>query len=76
MALDAFRPERFDVSQPPAPSATREKVEASVGMSLAVLTAVALVGGVLSIVLATVSSVAERRAEIGLRRALGPDGCT
>ncbi|MFD6816399.1 ATP-binding cassette domain-containing protein [Microbacterium sp. NPDC060132] len=71
VALDAFRPERFDVSQPPAPSATREKVEASVGMSLAVLTAVALVGGVLSIVLATVSSVAERRAEIGLRRALG-----
>lgn len=71
LALDPYEPGRFDVAQPPPPSATRERVEASVSMSLTVLTVVALVGAIGSIILATVNSVAERSAEIGLRRALG-----
>lgn len=71
LALDPYEPSRFDVTQPPAVSDTRERVEASVTMSLTILTGVALIGAIVSIILATISSVAERRTEIGLRRALG-----
>lgn len=71
LAIDPFDPDRLIVQQPADPNALRATIETSVQASLIVLTAVAMLGSIASVTLATLAAVAERRGEIGLRRALG-----
>ncbi len=71
LVLDPFRPERVDVSAPPLADSLRANVEASVALSLALLTIVTGLAAAASVTIATLSAVAERRNEIGLRRATG-----
>jgi len=71
LVLDPIRPERVDVASPPPADSLRANVEASVALSLALLTIVTGLAAAASVTIATLSAVAERRNEIGLRRAIG-----
>ncbi|WP_162621851.1 ABC transporter ATP-binding protein/permease [Microbacterium suaedae] len=71
LAIDPFAPDRLVVKQPTDPNSLRATIEGSVQASLIVLTVVAMLGSIASVTLATLAAVAERRGEIGLRRALG-----
>lgn len=71
MAINPITPEGLIVQTPVDPNSLRAIIEGNVSAALIVLTAVAFVGSVASVTLATLTAVAERRGEIGLRRALG-----
>lgn len=71
LVIDPYLPDQVRVASPPDPSGMRGSIEASVASSMLVVTLVAFVGAVLSVVLASLASAAERRVEFGLRRALG-----
>ncbi|WP_394194008.1 ATP-binding cassette domain-containing protein [Microbacterium foliorum] len=71
LVLDPVQPERVDVASPPPADSLRANVEASVALSLALLTIVTGLAAAASVTIATLSAVAERRNEIGLRRAIG-----
>lgn len=71
LAINPYDPDQLDVQKPADPNSLRATIEGSVQASLVVLTIVALLGSVASVTLATLAAVAERRGEIGLRRALG-----
>lgn len=71
IALDPNSPESFKVSAPSSTSELRQSVEADVNVLFLAIGIVALIGGGIGIANVTLLSVAERRGEIGLRRALG-----
>lgn len=71
LVLDPYNPQDVQVRFPPDPSTLRASIEASVSSTMVVLTIVALVVSAACIALAVSSAVSERRAEIGLRRAVG-----
>lgn len=70
-ALSPFDTERVAAQVPPNPATLRQQVEGSLSGLLVVLAAVALVIGTVAIANTTLLAVVQRRAEIGLRRALG-----
>jgi putative ABC transport system permease protein len=74
IALAPDDPSRFSVIAPPPPSELRKAVLADVNLVFVVLGLLALIGGALGIANVTLSSIAERTGEIGLRRALGAEG--
>ncbi|MGW6132367.1 ABC transporter ATP-binding protein/permease [Cellulomonas sp. NPDC055163] len=61
----------LDVSAPVDPSTLRAEVESDVRATLLVLSLVAVIASILSLMNAMVMSVLERRQEIGMRRAIG-----
>ncbi|MFC4243713.1 ATP-binding cassette domain-containing protein [Gryllotalpicola reticulitermitis] len=71
LAADPFEPGRLDVEAPPDPQQLRTEVEGSVRLALGIVSAVSLAAAVVSLGNAMSSAIAERRPEIGLRRALG-----
>lgn len=71
LVVDPYSPENVQVRFPPDPSTMRAGVEANLNSAMAILTIVALAVSAACIGLAVSSAVSERRAEIGLRRALG-----
>lgn len=70
-ALDAYAPSSIDAEVPPDPSTLRASIESSLSTLLTVLALAGLVIGLVSIGTVTTLSVAQRRSEIGPRRALG-----
>jgi ABC-type antimicrobial peptide transport system permease subunit len=73
IALAPHDPSLFSVIAPPPPSELRRAVTADVDLVFLILGLLALVAGGLGIANVTLSSVAERTGEIGLRRALGAE---
>ena len=69
--LDPYQPGQVTAEVPPNPTTLRSQVQASLSTLLSVLSLAGLGIGFLSIVAVTIMSVAQRRSEIGLRRALG-----
>ncbi len=70
-ALRPDAPDLFNVVLPADPRGLRSQLDADLGALFAVLAGVCLIVGVFGIANTTLASVLERRAEIGLRRALG-----
>jgi len=70
-ALDPYAPSSIDAEVPPNPSMLRASIESSLSTLLSVLALAGLAIGLVSIGTVTTLSVAQRRSEIGLRRALG-----
>jgi putative ABC transport system permease protein len=73
IALAPQDPALFSVIAPPPPSELRRAVTADVDLVFLILGLMALVAGGLGIANVTLSAVAERTGEIGLRRALGAE---
>lgn len=71
VALDPTHPAAAIASTPPEALAIRHSVHADVGTLITILGGVSLLVAVIGTANATLSSVLERRSEIGLRRALG-----
>ncbi len=71
IALDPGNPDSFKVKAPSPPSELQSQVAADVNVLFVAIGIVALVGGGIGIANVTLLAVSERRAEIGLRRALG-----
>lgn len=71
LAVNPQLPSTIHVTVPVAASQLRATVEGSVSASLAILTIVSLIAALITVITAALVSVAERNAEIGLRRALG-----
>ena len=71
LALDPDQPSAVVAEVPPNPSTLRSQVQASLSTLLTVLAYTGLGIGLLSIGAITIMSVAQRRSEIGLRRAIG-----
>jgi putative ABC transport system permease protein len=71
IALNPNDPSLLQVSAPPDPKATRQRVEGDVNSLFLVLGLVSLVVGAIGIANVTLVTVLERVGEIGLRRALG-----
>lgn len=71
LALRPQAPERFRVLVPPDPKTLRLQVESDVQTLFYSLSLVALFIGTIAIANATTLNMVQRRAEIGLRRALG-----
>ena len=71
MALNPNDPDSYKVGAPPSSNALRDGVESDVNVLFLAIGIVALLGGGIGIANVTLLSVAERRGEIGLRRALG-----
>lgn len=69
--LDPYQPRQITAEIPPNPATLRSQVQASLSTLLSVLSLAGLGIGFLSIAAVTVMSVAQRRSEIGLRRAIG-----
>ena len=69
--LDPDQPRRVAAEVPPNPATLRSQVQASLSTLLTVLSLAGLGIGFLSIAAVTIMSVAQRRSEIGLRRAVG-----
>jgi putative ABC transport system permease protein len=69
--LDPWSPGAVSAEVPPDPTTLRSQVEGSLNALLSVLSFAGLGVGFLSIMAVTVMSVAQRRTEIGLRRAVG-----
>ena len=71
MELDPYQPGLVTADVPPNPSTLRSQVQASLSTLLHVLSLAGLGIGFLVIAAVTIMSVAQRRSEIGLRRAVG-----
>ncbi|CAN5835582.1 ABC transporter permease [soil metagenome] len=71
MALRPQDPDRLEVNAPPPPGQLRNEIESDVTGLLYGLAGLALLVGVIGIANTTLVAVLERRAEIGVRRALG-----
>lgn len=71
IALDPNNPEGFKIGAPANMNELQGSMEADVNVLFVAIGAVALLGGGIGIANVTLLSVAERRSEIGLRRALG-----
>lgn len=71
MALRPQDPNRLEVNAPPPPGQLRNEIESDVTGLLYGLAGLALLVGVIGIANTTLVAVLERRAEIGVRRALG-----
>ena len=71
MELDPYQPGLVTAEVPPNPSTLRSQVQASLSTLLRVLSFAGLGIGFLVIAAVTIMSVAQRRSEIGLRRAVG-----
>lgn len=69
--LDPDQPRQVTAAVPPNPANLRSQVQASLATLLSVLSVAGLGIGFLSIGAVTIMSVAQRRSEIGLRRAVG-----
>ncbi len=69
--LDPYQPKQVTAEVPPNPASLRSQVQASLSTLLSVLSLAGLGIGFLSIAAVTIMSVAQRRSEIGLRRAVG-----
>ena len=69
--LDPYQPGLVTAEVPPNPSTLRSQVQASLSTLLRVLSFAGLGIGFLVIAAVTIMSVAQRRSEIGLRRAVG-----
>ena len=69
--LDPYQPGLVTAEVPPNPNALRSQVQASLSTLLRVLSLAGLGIGFLVIAAVTIMSVAQRRSEIGLRRAVG-----
>lgn len=69
--LDPSQPGQVIADIPPNPATLRSQVQASLSTLLSVLSVAGLGIGFLSIAAVTIMSVAQRRSEIGLRRAVG-----
>jgi putative ABC transport system permease protein len=69
--LDPYQPSRVTAEVPPNPTTQRAQVQASLSTLLRVLSLAGLGIGFLAIAAVTIMSVAQRRSEIGLRRAVG-----
>jgi putative ABC transport system permease protein len=69
--LDPYQPGRVTAEVPPNPTTLRSQVQASLSTLLSVLSLAGLGIGFLAIGAVTIMSVAQRRSEIGLRRAVG-----
>ena len=69
--LDPYQPGQVTAEVPPNPNSLRSQVQASLSTLLSVLSLAGLGIGFLSIAAVTIMSVAQRRSEIGLRRAVG-----
>ncbi|MBD3943123.1 ABC transporter ATP-binding protein/permease [Microbacterium sp. NEAU-LLC] len=70
-ALDPFAPDRFSVQAPTDPRGLRAEIEAGVQTALVAFTVVSALVAVLTLMNGVGSAVTARRAELGLRRALG-----
>lgn len=71
LAVDPFHPEAYETLFAPTPRFTRDQIASDSQSLMLVLAVVSLAIGGLGIANVTLVSVMERRAEIGLRRALG-----
>lgn len=71
LALRPTDPTRLQALVPPDPDTLRNQIEGDVQSLFLVLSSLALLVGTVAILNATLLNVVERRAEIGLRRALG-----
>lgn len=69
--LDPYQPGLVTAEVPPNPTTLRSQVQASLSTLLSVLSIAGLGIGFLAIAAVTIMSVAQRRSEIGLRRAVG-----
>ena len=69
--LDPYQPGQITAEVPPNPTTLRSQVQASLSTLLRVLSLAGLGIGFLVIAAVTIMSVAQRRSEIGLRRAVG-----
>ncbi|MGO9898948.1 MAG: ABC transporter permease [Solirubrobacteraceae bacterium] len=69
--LDPYQPGLVTAEVPPNPTTQRAQVQASLSTLLGVLSVAGLGIGFLTIAAVTIMSVAQRRSEIGLRRAVG-----
>ena len=69
--LDPYQPRQITAEVPPNPTTLRSQVQASLSTLLQVLSIAGLGIGFLAIAAVTIMSVAQRRSEIGLRRAVG-----
>ena len=69
--LDPYQPSLVTADVPPNPTTLRSQVQASLSTLLSVLSLAGLGIGFLAIAAVTIMSVAQRRSEIGLRRAVG-----
>jgi putative ABC transport system permease protein len=69
--LDPDQPHQVSAAVPPSPASLRSQVQTSLSTLLSVLSLAGLGIGFLSISAVTIMSVAQRRSEIGLRRAVG-----
>jgi putative ABC transport system permease protein len=69
--LDPYQPGLITADVPPNPTTLRSQVQASLSTLLSVLSLAGLGIGFLAIAAVTIMSVAQRRSEIGLRRAVG-----
>ena len=71
LALDPFNPGSLKVTAPVDPSAVRDQIEGQVQTTLFALSGVALLASIAGLGNSMALSVMERRAEFGLRRAIG-----
>jgi len=71
LELDPYQPRQITAEVPPNPTTLRSQVQASLSTLLSVLSLAGLGIGFLAIAAVTIMSVAQRRSEIGLRRAVG-----
>jgi macrolide transport system ATP-binding/permease protein len=71
LVIDPYAPKSLGVSAPTDPATLRNQVEGSVQVTLLIVTAVALLGSIAGLANAMSLAIAERKQEIGLRRALG-----
>lgn len=69
--LDPYQPSQVTAEVPPNPTTLRSRVQASLSTLLSVLSLAGLGIGFLAIAAVTIMSVAQRRSEVGLRRAVG-----
>lgn len=69
--LDPYQPGQVTAEVPPNPTTLHSQVQASLSTLLSVLSLAGLGIGFLSITAVTIMSVAQRRSEVGLRRAVG-----
>lgn len=74
VAVDPAHPDLLHVNAPADPRALRDEVENDVQATLYAFTALAVIAAIAALTNAMVLAVLERRAEIGLRRAIGARG--